>query len=946
MKYKFSQIAVIHLIILLSTVIFTPYTKGSTIFSDAVFNIADWQLVTEQQGNGGSLSFSQEPTGGDIDEYMRITLTVNAAPSNSAVGGIFMHKNAIYDPAQNGAIQTVDYSESSIMLSGWGDGQATGLAIRQNDRIYYAGYSTSNRGLGYANTLGWTQNSFTGLTSSDFGRPFGPPDEHPDFSETATPLQFGFYRLNSTPSFSYSIEAGIDNWSVTIHNETDLLQVITEVIINVNCDDHSSRHEISPDIYGLCHADTAMLEELNIPLNRYGGNRSSTYNWKQNACNTCEDDHFISEPYDSSEPGGFVDQFISDCLSTETQPMITVPTIGWVAKLGPNRSTLASYPKSVYPYPDQMDDFVPFDSGLAGTGMTPDEEPIYGNPQYAYVPSASSYQLWGMIMSPETVFQDEWIWHIVTKWGLSNEGGVRYYILDNEPALWHTTHRDIRSVGFKMDELFGIMIEYARMIKDIDPGALVVGPELFGWTAYFLSGYDQQVGESQVDEFGNTWAINWDDLTDRSNHNEEDLIPWLLSEFNTVENSSGRRLLDVLSIHHYAESPQFRHDGVPDDVSSPIQLLRNRSTRRLWDEDYVDESWINEPVRLIPRLREWVDNNYKGTKIAITEYSWGAVEHMNGATAQADILGIFGRYRVDMATHWKWPKLEPYQPVYHVFKLYRNYDGAGSETSVFGNMSLPVSIPDPGGATKDYRDHVSAYAAKRSVDNALTLIVINKELVKDFNVTVNLCNFADRATAQVWQLREPEPSNHPSIQKLDDIDILDGNLMTNLPKQSITLFVIKAEDEGELIQHTYANVVIDSWITAWLQDPLEWCLGAPDELSIALGDGGWIVLDMGLGEAIVDGDGADLIVYEDLFSFWSEGYAVYGSNEVKGPWILIGTGVGTQEFDLADQSGLVMSRYIKVWDDNDWPWTWPWEGFDLDAVEALNMEPFDSDKDE
>jgi hypothetical protein len=151
---------------------------------------------------------------------------------------------------------------------------------------------------------------------------------------------------------------------------------------------------------------------------------------------------------------------------------------------------------------------------------------------------------------------------------------------------------------------------------------------------------------------------------------------------------------------------------------------------------------------------------------------------------------------------------------------------------------------------------------------------------------------------------------------------------------------LKTEDDDadQAVHDIYANSVVDFLITASLQDPLEGCLGAPDEWSIALGDGGWIVLDMGLGEAIVDGEGADLIVYEDPFGFWAEGYAVYGSNNADGPWALIGIGFGTQEFDLADGSGLETSRYIKVVDDNDWPWTWPWEGFDIDAVEALNME--------
>ena len=59
---------------------------------------------------------------------------------------------------------------------------------------------------------------------------------------------------------------------------------------------------------------------------------------------------------------------------------------------------------------------------------------------------------------------------------------------------------------------------------------------------------------------------------------------------------------------------------------------------------------------LIPRMKNWVATYYPGTKIGITEYNWGAEGHINGATAQADILGIFGREGLDLATRWTTPR--------------------------------------------------------------------------------------------------------------------------------------------------------------------------------------------------------------------------------------------------------------------------------------------------
>ena len=118
-------------------------------------------------------------------------------------------------------------------------------------------------------------------------------------------------------------------------------------------------------------------------------------------------------------------------------------------------------------------------------------------------------------------------------------------------------------------------------------------------------------------------------------------------------------------------------------------MLRNQSTRIFWDPNYVDPSWINNIIMLIPRMKNWVANYYPGTKIGITEYNWGAEPSINGATAQADILGIFGRENLDLATRWATP--DSSTPTYKAIKMYRNYDG---NKSTFGDTAfkLPCRI--------------------------------------------------------------------------------------------------------------------------------------------------------------------------------------------------------------------------------------------------------------
>lgn len=232
----------------------------------------------------------------------------------------------------------------------------------------------------------------------------------------------------------------------------------------------------------------------------------------------------------------------------------------------------------------------------------------------------------------------------------------------------------------------------------------------------------------------------------------------------------GVRILDYLDLHYY---PQASNVSLNDAVDSGIQALRLRSTRSLWDSTYTDESWIGEPVRLIPRMREWVNANYPGTLLAITEYNWGAPNHINGALAQADVLGIFGRERLDMATLWSPP--ESTQPLAFAFRMYRNYDGLGH---TFGDTS--------GQAISANQDKVSIYAARRSSDNALTLMIINKSSISQL-VNLSLTGFTPTGSAQVYRY---SAENLSAIQHLASLSFTGNSLNTSLPANSITLLVV------------------------------------------------------------------------------------------------------------------------------------------------------------
>ena len=200
--------------------------------------------------------------------------------------------------------------------------------------------------------------------------------------------------------------------------------------------------------------------------------------------------------------------------------------------------------------------------------------------------------------------------------------------MDNEHSIWHSTHRDVHPQGATMREIRDTFFDYAQKVKAIDPGARLCAPEEWGWMGYFWSGADQQWAGAHLD-------YSQGHYPDRQANGGWDYLPWLLAQASQRAAATGQRWLDVLTVPYYPQGGEFS-----DDASTAKQLLRNRSTRSLWDPGYADTSWINSVVKLIPRLRNWVAAYYPGTRIGITEYNWGAEKHISGATAQADVLGI------------------------------------------------------------------------------------------------------------------------------------------------------------------------------------------------------------------------------------------------------------------------------------------------------------------
>ncbi len=520
---------------------------------------------------------------------------------------------------------------------------------------------------------------------------------------------------------------------------------LAQVPIAVTIDAAAQRHPISPLIYGASFASAAVARDLGLALNRSGGDSASLYNWRAEYRGAGRDWYFESVPIGPDDTSQYGHRFVEQARAGGTQPIITVPMGGWAARPAPNGGKLAAY--SIAKYGAQLGRDSQWFAD-AGNGWHIYGLPVTGNdPRDAAIPTTPA---------DTSAFLAD----LQARFGPAVRGGVRYYALDNEVSMWHEIHRNVHPVGIHAASQAAMSIAFARLIHQADPGAKVIGPESWGWGEYLHSGFDQQYGK---------WHgyLRWPDR--ESQTAGMDFLPWLLGQWRRAGTP-----VDIVSVHYYPQGGEFA-DGKPDDVSPEMQARRNRSTRALWDPDYFDASWMQAHVCLIPRLRGWVDRYYHpGTPIALTEYSWGAEGHMNGATAQADVLGILGREGVYMAARWMAPA--PGSPTYLAMKLYRNPDGAGHG---FGETSIYAHTPDP--------DRLAAFGAQRA-DGVTTVVLVNKPMGSPSRVDVSLAHVAPVGRFTFHQL--VGGTIHPGPRQT----YAGGHIVMTLPAQSVTLLEITPDE--------------------------------------------------------------------------------------------------------------------------------------------------------
>jgi hypothetical protein len=505
----------------------------------------------------------------------------------------------------------------------------------------------------------------------------------------------------------------------------------------------AGRHPISPDIYGMnsysvSAADGAFHAEVRVPVTRMGGDAATRYNWKVDASNAGFDWYFMAgSGVTTPVPNASADTVISLAENSQGRTLLTIPLVPYVDSVS---AYDCSYPKSQFPQQQSFNPYVHPNGDDCGNGVLPDG----GSPILL-----TQAQINRIHTPNSTAFATEWVQYLVGRYGTAADGGVRFYNLDNEPSGWGNTHRDILPSGRPYAGDGGITelgLQFAAAVKAVDPSAQILGPVDFGYPVYsYAAGY--------------------------------------LDAMAQAEASGGKRLLDYLDEHYYPSSSIGNLANTTDPGGADLQAQRLRSTRSLWDATYEDESWIgqyNPPIQLIPFFKQLIAAHYPGTRLAITEYNWGGTQSINGALAEADVLGIFGREGVDLATMWGPPAST--DAVAYAFRIYRNYDGQGS---AYGDTWVQANS---GGASNAGQSSLALYAAQRTSDSALTLVVLNKT-AGDLSSSVAISSFTPKGAVQVWRYG---PTNLTALVREADLPASGTTLSTTFPANSITLLVVSS----------------------------------------------------------------------------------------------------------------------------------------------------------
>ncbi len=509
---------------------------------------------------------------------------------------------------------------------------------------------------------------------------------------------------------------------------------------------------ISPLIFGVSWAKEEHRTIARIALERFGGNRASRFDWKTGNDAAGNDWFFVNGGANAASPDAvWYHQTLQHNAELGITTLMTVPTIGWVAK--DNHSSSFSVAK--YGAQKRADTAHPD----WGNGEKPDGTPIVNDPNDAGKPITAAYV-------------GEWIAYLKAKYGPADGRIRRAYALDNEPGIWHSTHRDIHPGKLSYDEAWQRTMDYANAIKDADPAAQVWGPVEWGWLG---------IKYSAADATDKGYAP----APDSKAHHADYFLHWYIQQLAAYKKKTGRLLVDVIDIHDYPEVyikdagriVNSEKDWKPA-AAALARKVRLDTVRTWWEPGYAANgegysTWIDEPMFLLRRVQGWIKAELPELKLAVTEYNFGGNDSINGTLVHALIWQALMQEGAYAAAEWGPPT--PTETAFQAYRLFRNYDAQGG--SVAG-VYVPGKAASP---------DLTVYGALDQAAGALRVVIVNRNLDKDLPVSLDAGRKVKGGPVKSYAISALNPG---AILEMPVYGIKGSTVAYTAPAYSVSLLVL------------------------------------------------------------------------------------------------------------------------------------------------------------
>jgi hypothetical protein len=528
------------------------------------------------------------------------------------------------------------------------------------------------------------------------------------------------------------------------------INVVLSQDVNITINATVDKKAVSPYIYGRNNTfdqPSQFYKDAGLRFSRMnGGNNATKYNWRKKI---------------TSHPDWYNNVYANDWDETAKDISTTYPNMQqmYAFQLIGRVASSTSYNFNDWAF-NQSQYWFGVDQNLAGGGVPNTTDTLH----------ASTAKVEGDINLYTQVWPADSTVAILNHWfgtgGLGlNENSLLYWNMDNEPDCWSGTHDDVMPTQIPASEFMDNFITVAKKARALFPGIKICGPVTASEWQWF------KWGNESININGTYYC--W--------------LEYFIKRCADEEKASGVRVLDVVDLHNYPYAPN-------GDVDA-LQLHRE-----YYDTNYaypganglftINGGWDTSSNKeyIFKRINDWLTKYFgpnNGITCSVSEWSPASSDPNVASVVYGSHLGTFANNGVEFFSPWTW-----FNGMWETLHLYSRYAKGYSVSS-----------------TSSIENTVSAYTTVTEAADSMTVIIVNRDMSSNRNVTVNLNGFSvtdgSYSTLQLSSLPSTETfvSHTNNALKLNSVTVNSNSFSITVPSLSTTAVLLKSTSTTTRIQN-------------------------------------------------------------------------------------------------------------------------------------------------